>query len=55
MKHDLQSGSSDKRDWLKNHTLSQEQVRQLILNKFERAKKDQANLETVKRLVKFTD
>lgn len=55
MKHDLQSGSSDKRDWLKNHTLSQEQVRQLILNKFKRAEKDRKKLEQVKKLVQFTD
>ena len=55
MKKDLESGSSDKRDWLKNHTLSQEQVRQLILNKYRRAEKSQKDLETVKSLVKYTD
>jgi hypothetical protein len=48
-------GSSDKRDWLKNHTLSKEQVRQLIFNKYERAKKDQEKLAQLKELVKFTD
>ena len=55
MDSNVKFGSSDKDNWLKNHTLSKEQVRQLILNKYERAKRDQANLETVKRLVKFTD
>ena len=30
--------SNDKSDWLANHTLSKEQVAQLILNKVERAK-----------------
>ena len=55
MTKDLQSGSSDKRDWLKNHTLSKEQFRQLILNKYERAIKSQKDLETVNRLVKYTD
>ena len=55
MKNDLQSGSSDKANWLANHTLSKEQVRQLILNKFKRAEKSQRDLETVRSLVKFTD
>ena len=55
MTKDLQSGSSDKRDWLKNHTLSQEQVRQLILNKYERAKKDRERLIQLKKLVNFAD
>ena len=55
MENKVHLGSSDKDNWLKNHTLSQEQVRQLILNKYERAKRDQANLETVNRLVKSTD
>ena len=48
-------GSSDKRDWLINHTLSKEQVRQLILNKYERAKKDQERLTQLKKLVNFVD
>ena len=51
----LKLGSSDKRDWLANHTLSQEQFRQLILNKYERAKKDQLKLKELKKLVRFTD
>ena len=55
MESHVQLGSSDKREWLKNHTLSQEQVRQLILNKFERAKKSQQDLQTVKRLLGYTD
>jgi hypothetical protein len=55
MESDIQLGSSDKRDWLANHTLSQEQVRQLILNKYERAKKDQERLNSLRKLVKFTD
>ena len=55
MESKLQLGSSDKANWLKNHTLSQEQFRQLILNKFERAKKDQARLKELKKLVQFTD
>ena len=55
MKDDVKFGSSDKTNWLKNHTLSKEQVRQLILNKYERAKKDQAKLEELKKLVQFTD
>jgi hypothetical protein len=53
MTKDLESGSSDKKDWLKNHTLSQEQVRQLIRNKYERAKKDHEKLNQLKRLVRF--
>lgn len=32
------TSSDDKKDWLANHTLSTEQVAQLIRNKFERAK-----------------
>ena len=55
MKGDLRYGASDKADWLKNHTLSKEQVRQLILNKYERAKKDQVKLEQLKKLVHFSD
>ena len=49
----IQLGSSDKDNWLKNHTLSKEQVRQLILNKYERAKKDHEKLTQLKKLVKF--
>jgi hypothetical protein len=30
--------SDDKKDWLANHTLSKEQLAQLIRNKIERAK-----------------
>lgn len=51
MENKVRYGSSDKNEWLKNHTLSQEQVRQLILNKYERAKKDQENLEKTKHLL----
>ena len=32
------TSSDDKKDWLANHTLSKEQVAQLIRNKIERAK-----------------
>ena len=32
------TSSDDKKDWLANHTLSAEQVAQLIRNKIERAK-----------------
>ena len=45
--------TSDKERWLKNHTLSEDQVRQLILNKYERAKRDHLNLEKVKGLLSF--
>ena len=55
MKNELTYGSADKNDWLKNHTLSAEQVKQLILNKYERAKKDQAKLEKLRKLVNFAD
>ena len=55
LKNDVESKSSDKDNWLKNHTLSKEQVKQLILNKFERAKKDQEKLANLRELVKFTD
>ncbi len=55
LKSDLESGSSDKRDWLANHTLSQEQVRQLIHNKYERAKKDHLRLKELKKLIQFSD
>ena len=55
MKSDIQYGSSDKRDWVANHTLSKEQVAKLIQNKFERAKKDQERQHQLRELVKFTD
>ena len=56
MKKDTEYGSLDRQgEWLKTHTLSQEQVRQLILNKYKRAERDQKNLEAVRSLVKFTD
>ena len=55
MKNDANSGSSDRANWLKNHTLSKEQVRQLILNKYERAVKNQENLTKLKKIVQFTD
>ena len=35
---EYKTSSSDKNDWLANHTLSKEQVAQLIRNKIERAK-----------------
>jgi len=35
---EYKTSSDDKNDWLANHTLSTEQVAQLIRNKFERAK-----------------
>ena len=52
-KNSEQSSSSDKTEWLKNHTLSVEQFQQLIQNKYERAKKDHENLNKLKTLVKF--
>jgi hypothetical protein len=55
LKSELLYGSADKNDWLKNHTLSKEQVKQLILNKYERAKKDQAKLDNLNKLVNFVD
>ena len=55
MNDDVKFGSGDRENWLKNHTLSKEQVRQLMLNKYERAKKDQEKLEQLKKLVQFTD
>jgi hypothetical protein len=40
LESNIKSGSLDKKnyEWLKTHTLSQEQVAQLIFNKIERAK-----------------
>lgn len=51
----IESGSSDKtsNEWINTYQLSKEQVRQLILNKFERAKKDHLNLTRLKNLVKI--
>lgn len=52
LKDDVIFGTSDKDEWLKNHTLSVEQVRQLILNKYERAKQNHEKLTKLKKLVK---
>ena len=38
VKIEYKTSSSDKVDWLANHTLTKEQVAQLIRNKIERAK-----------------
>ena len=35
---EYKTSSDDKSDWVTNHTLTKEQVAQLILNKIERAK-----------------
>ena len=55
LKDSIEYGTSDKDNWLKNHTLSQDQVRQLILNKYKRAEKDQEKFEQLKKLITFTD
>ena len=55
LKDRVEYGTSDKDNWLKNHTLSQEQVRQLILNKYKRAEKDREKLKQLKKLITFTD
>jgi hypothetical protein len=55
LKDDIRLNSSDKDNWLKNHTLSKEQVRILMQNKYERAKKDQQKLASLKTLVNYTD
>ena len=55
LKDRIEYGTSDKDNWLSNHTLSQEQVRQLILNKYKRAEKDREKLEQLKKLVTFAD
>jgi hypothetical protein len=38
-KIDIKFGTSDKTEWLKNHTMSEEQKRQLIYEKYQRALK----------------
>jgi hypothetical protein len=38
VKIEYKTSSNDKSDWLANHTLSKEQVAQLIRNKIDRAK-----------------
>jgi hypothetical protein len=38
VKIEFKASSDDKSDWLANHTLTKEQVAQLIRNKIERAK-----------------
>ena len=38
VKIESKKSSDDKKDWLANHTLSKEQVAQLIRNKIERAR-----------------
>jgi hypothetical protein len=47
--------TSDNENWLKNHTLSEDQVKHLMYNKYQRALKDQKNLEKIKYLDSFTD
>lgn len=51
IKDRIEYETSDKANWLQNHTLSKEQVEQLILNKYNRAKKDHENLQKVKHLM----
>jgi hypothetical protein len=54
LKSNIQSASFDRQDeWLKTHTLSKEQVAQLIRNKYERAERDHKNLQKLKNLIKF--
>jgi len=55
LKSEIELASCDKTNWFKDHMLTQEQVKQLILNKYERAKKDQAKLEKLNKLVNFAD
>ena len=55
LKDSIEYGAFDKDSWLKNHTLSQDQVRQLILNKYKRAVKDQEKLDKLRGLISFTD
>lgn len=55
MKERIEFGSNDKDEWLKTHTLSKEQLAELMLNKLNRAKKDQENLAKLKKLVEFAD
>lgn len=51
----IEFGSYDKDEWLKTHTLTKEQMAQLMLNKLNRAKKDQENLTKLRKLVDFVD
>ena len=54
LKSDIQSVSLDRQsEWLKTHTLSKEQVAQLIRNKYERAERDHKNLQKLKSIVSF--
>ena len=54
LKSDIQSVSLDRQsEWLKTHTLSKEQVAQLIRNKYERAERDHKNLQKLKGLISF--
>lgn len=53
IKNSVEYTSSDRDNWLKNHTLSKEQVAQLILNKYNRALRDHENLQKVKHLLKI--
>jgi hypothetical protein len=39
LKERLQSGTSDKLNWLKNHTMTEEQRKKMIEEKFNRAVK----------------
>lgn len=55
LKTNIESKSSDKSEWLKTHTLSKEQMAQLMLNKLNRAKKDQENFTKLRKLVDFVD
>ena len=54
-KDDVRFETCDKTDWLKNHTLSEDQVKHLMYNKYQRALKDQKILEKIKYLDRFTD
>jgi tRNA U34 5-carboxymethylaminomethyl modifying enzyme MnmG/GidA len=52
VKIEFKASSDNKSDWLANHTLTKEQVVQLIRNKIERAKIYQQSINKVKTLVK---
>jgi hypothetical protein len=53
LKDSVRFETSDKMDWLQNHTLSEEQFRQLVFNKYERARRDRENLEKLKSLLMY--
>ena len=53
LKDRIEYGTSDKENWVTNHSLSKEQFAQLILNKYNRAKRDHENLQKLKSLIQF--